>query len=50
MRCTTTTKIAVVHPECGAGGSTASAASQSGRATLLLADVQCISHNLCQSA
>lgn len=50
MRCTRTTKVAVVHPECGAGGSTAPAASECRRATLLLADVQCISHNLRQSA
>ena len=50
MRCTTTTKLAVVHPECGAGGSTAPAASESRRVTLLLADAQCILHNLCQSA
>jgi len=50
MRCTTTTKLAVLHPECTAGGSTAPAASESRRATLLLADAPCILHNLCQSA
>ncbi len=49
MQCTTT-KEAVVHPACGAGGSTAPAASESRRATLLHADAQCISHNLRQSA
>ncbi|MDB5789862.1 MAG: hypothetical protein JWQ50_9777 [Caballeronia mineralivorans] len=49
MRCTTT-KVAVVHPESEAGGSTAPAASKSRRATLLHADAQCISHNLRQSA
>lgn len=50
MRCTTTTKVAVVHPECAAGGSTAPAASEFRRATLLLADAQCILHNARQSA
>ncbi|WP_160312580.1 hypothetical protein [Caballeronia mineralivorans] len=49
MRRITTAKVAAAQPECRSNGSTAHAASEFGQAALLLADAQCVSHNVHQS-